>query len=781
MMKSNRLPTALFIFSFLLLSCTLCYSQNFNVKGRVLDVTGKPIEYINIVFLNMPDSLYCGGTVTDSLGNFNFSAKEAHFLVEFSLIGYNTVQRSFSLENDIDLGNITITENVYDLSEITVTAVRPQFRMTNGNLVTNVDNTLLSTVGTANDILEHIPGISTKGSSGITVFGKGVPVIYINNRKLYNSQELDQLQSSDILSIELLNNPGSKYDSENKAVIIIKTKPKSLGFSANISERIRVGNYIGNTENINLTYTNNKFSAYFSYYHHYLKNKTQEKSSYQIYTDTLWGQYINQPYIYMDNTHDLSASFDYSFTMGHIAGMKYQGTFSSSKNTLNGDESFYANDNLEESIISRTLQTQKPNTHLLNAFYDGQLNDKFRLHFDMDYIQKKSPSNQVTEEKSSIATNSRKVTINSESDFKLIAGKMTAAYAFKENSQIELGTEYNIIKGKGFYTNNADLSKSNIYTNDEEKIAGFISYKTVIKDYQIGLGLRYEYAHEKATEDSIKIVRVNKHYSNIYPNITLSKNFRKVNMSLNTNGRTRRPTFSELNSNDLYLNPYLTQKGNPYLKKEDYYEVNYNLMYKILNVSMGYSYVKNPIGIDFLQDENSSANTILTYKNYDKYQNFNILATINYSLEFWRPQLTVGMTKPFFTTMYRDEKSVRNKTSYNIEFYNHFVLPKDYTISVYFTHQSDYDSYMTRWNGYTEMDLRIRKSLFDKTLTLNLYINDIFNRKKDVNNTYIGKHNLTIDRKRESLYATFSIQYIFNNSKKRYQGQNASSDDIDRL
>lgn len=780
-MKSNRLITALFAFSLFLLSGTLCYSQNFNVKGRVLDTAGTPIEYINVILLNMPDSLYHSGAITDSLGYFKLSAKKGNYSAQFAMIGYNTIQHSFSLENDIDLGNTILTDNVYSLNEITVTASRPQFKMTNGNLVTNVDNTLLSTVGTANDVLEHIPGVSSKESTGITVFSKGTPVIYINNRKLYNSQELEQLQSSDISSIELLNNPGSKYDSENKAVIIIRTKPKPLGISASVSERIKVGKYVGDTENINLTYTNRKFSAYLSYYHHYMKNKTEEKSSYQIYADTLWSQYINQPYVYQDKEHDVSASFDYSFTDNHIVGMKYQGTFSSNKNNLNGNENFHADNVLEESIVSTTLQKQKPEAQLLNAFYNGQFNDKFGLRFDMDYIHKKAPSNQVTKEESSIPSNSRSVNINSESDFKLIAGKLVGTYNLKGNSQIEFGAEYNTINGKGFYTNNVDLNKNNIYTNEEEKLAGFISYQTSLKNFQIGLGLRYEYAHEKATEDSIKTVKVDKRYNNVYPNIYLSRNFGDVNMSLNANGRTRRPSFSELNSNDLYINPYLTQRGNPYLKKEDYYEVNYNLMYKILNVSLGYSYVKNPIGIDFMQDGNSSANTILTYKNYDKYQNLNLLATVNYTLNFWRPQLTVGIAQPFFTAMYRDEKSVRNRTSYNIEFYNHFILPKDYTISLYFTHQSDYDSYMTRWDGYTQIDLRVRKSFFDKTLNLNLYVNDVFNWKKDINNTYIGVYNLIMDRKRESRYVTFSIQYLFNSSKKKYQGQNASSDDMYRL
>lgn len=780
MTKSNQFIAAIFTCC-LLLSSTLCYSQNFNARGRVLDTNGNSLQYINVVFQSMPDSLYYGGTTTDSLGQFNFSAQKGNYLAQFSMIGYNSIQHSFSLDNDIDLGNTVLAEDVYSLNEITVTATRPQFKMTNGNLVTNVDNTLLSTVGTANDVLEHIPGVSSKESAGITVFGKGAPVIYVNNRKLYNSQELDQLQSSDILSVELLNNPGSKYDSENKAVIIIKTKPKLLGISANVSERVKIGKYIGDTENVNLTYTNNKFSAYLSYYHHYMKNETQEKSSYQIYADTLWNQYINQPYIYQDREHDFSASFDYSFTKNHVAGMKYQGTFSSSKNNLNADENFYTDSYLEESIVSSTLQKQKPKTQLFNAFYDGQFNDRFGLHFDLDYMRKKTPSNQTTEEVSSIAANSRSVNISSNSDFELLAGKLVTTYNLSENSQIEFGAEYNTINGKGFYTNNVDLNKNNMYTNEEEKFAGFLSYQTAIKKFQIGIGLRYEYAHEKATEDSIKAVKVDKHYNNLYPNITLSRNFGAVNMSLNANGRTRRPSFSELNSNDLYINPYLTQRGNPYLKKEDYYEVNYNLMYKILNVSLGYSYVKNPIGIDFNTDGNSSAGTILTYKNYDKYQNLNLLATVNYSLNFWRPQLTVGVAQPFFTTMYRDEKSVRNKTSYNIEFYNHFILPKDYTISLYFTHQSDYDSYMTRWDGYTQVDLRVRKSFFDKTLNLNLYVNDVFNWKKDINSTYIGIYNLTMDRKRETRYVTFSIQYLFNSSKKKYQGQNASSDDMYRL
>jgi hypothetical protein len=348
----------------------------------------------------------------------------------------------------------------------------------------------------------------------------------------------------------------------------------------------------------------------------------------------------------------------------------------------------------------------------------------------MDYVDKKSTMNQFTDEESSIQANSRSLSLTSESNFKLAAGKLVGTYNIKENSQIELGMEYNTIRGNGFYKNSIYLSENNIYTNDEAKFAGFAGYTTTIKKLQINLGLRYEYSHEKSTEDSVGTVKVDKQYNNIYPNLSLSQSFGRVEMSLNANARTRRPSFSELISNDLYVNPYLTQRGNPYLKKEDHYDINYNILYKILNVSLGYSYVKNPISIEFIQAGSSSANSIITFNNYDKYQNLNLLATVNYTLGFWKPQLTVGIMQPFFSTAYRGGKCNYNRTGYSIDFSNNFVLPANYIISLYFSHKSDYYDYVTRWSGYTEFDLGFRKSFFKKALNLNLYINDI-NRRSD--------------------------------------------------
>ena len=68
-------------------------------------------------------------------------------------------------------------------------------------------------------------------------------------------------------------------------------------------------------------------------------------------------------------------------------------------------------------------------------------------------------------------------------------------------------------------------------------------------------------------------------------------------MSLAFNRRIKRPSFAQLNQNNIYINRFILQKGNPYLLKEDIYEINYNLMYKFISIRSNYIYKKDPIHI----------------------------------------------------------------------------------------------------------------------------------------------------------------------------------------
>lgn len=101
------------------------------------------------------------------------------------------------------------------LSEVVITSKIPPFQSgINGGIVANVSTTLLSTVGTAKDVLQRMPGITTDNK--LTVFGKGTPIVYINSRKVQDMLELERLESSEISTVELITNPSAKYDAEGR-------------------------------------------------------------------------------------------------------------------------------------------------------------------------------------------------------------------------------------------------------------------------------------------------------------------------------------------------------------------------------------------------------------------------------------------------------------------------------------------------------------------------------------------------------------------------------------
>ena len=96
--------------------------------------------------------------------------------------------------------------------------------------MTNVEGTVLAGSHDVTDVLLHVPGMVTTANGDLEVFGQGQPVIYINNRKVQSDSEVKQLTPSEIKSVELITNPGARYDASGKAVLnILTVKKKRVG------------------------------------------------------------------------------------------------------------------------------------------------------------------------------------------------------------------------------------------------------------------------------------------------------------------------------------------------------------------------------------------------------------------------------------------------------------------------------------------------------------------------------------------------------------------------
>ena len=193
-----------------------------SISGCVIDEQAQPMPFANVVLVNRADSAFIVGTVTKDDGTFSISTDIQDGLLKVTSVGYTTKYLDARTGN---VGDIQMQPDTKELGEVVVKGERPQYKMTTGGMTVDIQNSLLKDVGTADDVLSMLPQVQG-GDGNFTVFAKGTPEIYINNKKVQNARELKQLKSTDIKSVDVITSPGAKYNAEVGAVIRIKTKKR---------------------------------------------------------------------------------------------------------------------------------------------------------------------------------------------------------------------------------------------------------------------------------------------------------------------------------------------------------------------------------------------------------------------------------------------------------------------------------------------------------------------------------------------------------------------------
>ena len=174
-----------------------------HLTGTIIDEQGQPLAYANIAVLNPADStLLCGGVSNES-GYFAVPIEQDNVLARISYIGYKTVYRHYK---GSELGIIRMQPEAQTLKGVTVKGHRLLYSATDRGLQVSIQGTPLEQFGSASEMLSHLPLMMSNG----TIAGHGKPEIYINNKKVHNESELDRLRADEILSAEIITNPGAE-------------------------------------------------------------------------------------------------------------------------------------------------------------------------------------------------------------------------------------------------------------------------------------------------------------------------------------------------------------------------------------------------------------------------------------------------------------------------------------------------------------------------------------------------------------------------------------------
>lgn len=767
-----RIALAMF---FLLISCAV---KAQTLSGQLVDGSGISLSYANVVLLAQNDSSFIQGTVSDDGGRFQMQAiPNTSYLLKVSCIGYETVYKHCSAG---DVGVLTIPEETLMLQEAVITARRPTYQMKNGNLVTNVQNSLLSKIGTADDVLGRIPGIQGKEGQ-YTVFGKGTPVIYINGRLVRDPSELDKLNSEDILNVEVLHNPGAQYDSTVKAVIRIKTVPqKGDGFGLNIRSTVGQSNLTKTTQQMNLNYRHNGLDVFAGM--SYLLRNFQQKSHIMQTTmlDTVWKQNNTFDTDFHRYSYNGNVGLNYQFNEKHFAGVTYNADVTPGTKDDNRVKSeVYANgefyDNWETNSRERTKKGPK---HQISSYYSGEIG-KWKLDFNADVLWTNNHTTNDAEEISQ-EFNDRVINTFSGNDSRLYAAKLAASYPlFKGN--LLLGTELTHIRRTDYSKNEQDILPSSDAKIKENNKAAFVEYAYTLNKIYMSAGVRYEHVdfdYRRLDKDGGNSV---KRYDDLFPTFMLSCPWGNVQSQLSYTIKTRRPSYDELSGDILYVNRFTYRGGNPMLQPETIQDLNLGLSYKWIQFSASYQHLSDPIINVSEQYPDNRRISLVTYRNFDKLKCLVTSVSLSPKISIWEPEFYVGVRKQWFEAPLGDGFKQMNRPVVMMNWNNAVNLPEGFIFRADMSFQTTGDMQNMRMNQSGEIDCSLYKSFLNDCLSFNLQWYDVGHLSRQSVVLYSGKAVVDQNLKMDSQCVYLTLRYKFNTSKSKYKGTGAGQNEINRL
>ncbi|MBR3440410.1 MAG: TonB-dependent receptor [Bacteroidales bacterium] len=227
------------------LFATLTAVAQTNVKGTVLDSLSRQPEVGAVVrFIKNGEDRPAAYSVTDSLGKFERSIPgSGEYVLLLQNMGRKAVSRSFKLDGqeDIDLGDILLQDDAQAINSASVQAMKTLVKLDVNKLTYKVEADPDSKTGSLLDMLRKVPMVTVDGQDNITVNGSSSFKVYLDgkpNQMLSSnpSQILKVMPASAVKDIEVITNPGAKYDAEGAGGILNLITGAATGTSSAVAD-----------------------------------------------------------------------------------------------------------------------------------------------------------------------------------------------------------------------------------------------------------------------------------------------------------------------------------------------------------------------------------------------------------------------------------------------------------------------------------------------------------------------------------------------------------------
>lgn len=757
--------------------CT--HKTHHRLTGFIIDEQRLPVAYANVAILNPIDStLLCGG-VTNESGYFAIPCEAPKVIARFSHIGYKTIYKTC---NQYELGTIQIRPINYELKGVTIKGSKPTMKIISGGMEIEVQNTLLAAAGSGLDVLSQLPRVSITTSGMIEVFGKGTPQIFINGKQMRNKEELQQMASKDIKSVEVITMPGAKYDAQQGAVIRINTiKQPGDGFSFYGMTRESYFHKFSQAAGASLTYRKRGLEMnIFPYFVNYVTGNDNHFGSTLHLSDH--DMQTMQTGLFADCIQTFIPDFklSYDFNANHAIGASYR--FQKTvkyHGTLQSDYMVHHDDALLGMVNQSATYDYNTIHHNANIYYTSIIG-KWSLNTDGSFVYSTIDRGQhITE--TSQELESRTVNTSSTQTSRLYAGKTIATYRLP-HGELSFGTELTHSQITADNHNPEGYIKESDNEIMENNYAGFVTYGFRLGNWSMDAGVRYEYVRSDYFNYGKKDNDLSRCYSALFPHLSVNWNKDKWALQLGYTKKTRRPTYGQLRSYQQYDNRFAYEGGNPELQPAIYHAVEGMLNWQWINFSLGYSYQK-----DYMLWKNDLyGNQEVAYShwtNIDHKQQIESSLVLHPKFAWYQPQLEIDYAHQFFDAKKYGFISHLRRPAFYFDLKNKFVISKTCWIGLYGRYVPSHDDVQQEVDRYGYVNVRAYKSFFHGALAFNLFFNDLFNTNME--KWTMRTHDVEIIKDCNNYNMTrgisLQITYNLNTTRSKYKGTGAGNDEKNRL
>jgi hypothetical protein len=775
---------------FLLSTVSMAFAQEkqSGVSGRIVDSRNRPVPFANVILLKA-DSTFISGTISGDSGQFRLETAPQAALLKVSYVGY--VDKVLPLRSgQSNLGNIRLLENTQMLGEVIVRGSIPVTRIKGEALETNIAGTVLEKAGTANDVLSKLPGVTSKEGQ-LNVFNRGLPTVYINGREVHDPEELNQLASDNIQSVQVITHPGARYAKSVKAVIRITTKRRlddGFGISDRANEKYNGRNSY--SDQLDWVYRKKGFDV--AGLINYTDKAMQRhfNSEEKTYLVDYWEQHIHS--IQERRWKQFTGRFalNYTWNKDNSIGASYRYYRQPHyKDAENFSSDIYQNVPLYEHSESNMISGTQVKTHEGNVYYMGKLG-QWNVRFNGSFLHTKSIISSVsTDNVTEIADNINETynthTYN-DAYSTLYAAELTFAYPLWKGA-LSFGGEYDHTQRNNIYDNTENLFPNDNSIVKEGLSAGFFEYGHTVGKLQLQAGLRFESTRFDYYEDGAYKPGQSHNYDNWFPSLSLITAIGKTTLQLSYTYNIDRPTYQQLNNGIVYLNRYIYSTGNPSLLPAISKSISVTGNWRWLQIYADVEHNKDEIQTrDDTYSEDEPTITLEHPYNMQSFNAMNVELIASPVIGHWSPQFDFGFYKQWLSFDapggVEGEKIHLDDPSFQGTWRNSIKLPGGIVADADLNGLSHTAADNLTLKAYWWMDLSLYKDFLNHHLTLLLKGDDVFNTERQDMNVYYGRLRMThFNQKNSTRAISLTLTYKFNQKKSRYKGTGAGAEQKERL